>query len=931
MSSQEVDFARDIQPIFAKNCVACHGPDDAEGGLRLTEKDSAFGELDSGELGIVPGDADASELVRRITAEDESERMPPEGKPLSEAQVQLIRKWIDDGANWSKHWAFEPPVAHEPPATENNAWAKNPIDQFILAGLEKKGLSPNPRAVDTELIRRAYYDLTGLPPTPDEVAQYAADNDPNKFARLVDRLLDSEHFGERWGRHWLDLVRFAETNSFERDGNKPEAWRYRDYVIRSFNQDKPYDQFIIEQLAGDELPNPSADAIIATGFYRLGLWDDEPADPLLAKFDTLDDIVTTTGQVFLGLTVNCARCHDHKIDPITQADYYSMVSFFHNITPMANGGDRILRPIFPEENSQEKYENAVAERQKKIDDVQTAIARLEGKFAAAAQNEGADAANVQDIRDLRFRFYRDTWDKLPVFDEIKHEDEGELPSGKFDLDPATRPDFFGFVFEGSLVVPNQGTYHFTLDSDDGTRLLINGKTVLEHDGIHGTGSPKTATVELEAGSVPVRLEYFQKQFGKGLSVTWSGEGFTRSLSASNSDANQSEPDMDVRKLIAENGAELLGEETVQEYKGLLERAERLKKDRVAVEQALCVTEYGSAPPETFVLTRGSPQAPGDKVEPRFPELFGDPAPEMPTMPDDARTTGRRMVLAKWIASPENMQTSRVMVNRLWQHLFGRGIVESSNNFGILGVPPSHPDLLNWLAVQFANDHQWRIKSMIRLIMNSSTYQMSSRANEVALQKDVMNQWFWRQNMRRLSAEEVRDSILAVNGRLNTQMHGPSVYPDIPPEVLAGQSRPGQGWGKSSPEQQARRSIYVFVKRSLLVPEIINFDFAETDQTCPVRFETTQPTQALTMLNGKFINDQASVLADRLIREAGPELKSQVAMALRLVSQRAPADEEVNEGVQLIKRLQDEDGVTPDAALKTFCLMALNLNEFIYLD
>jgi hypothetical protein len=340
-----VDFTREVQPILAKHCFQCHGPSDAESGLRLSSREAALAPADSGSAAIVPGDTESSELIRRISTDEEFERMPPDEPALTDQQIRILRRWIEQGAPWQEHWAFQPPQTPEPPAVTRTDWVRNPIDAFVLARLEASGLTPAPPADRLALLRRAYFDLTGLPPTPEAVAEFLADDSPEAFEKVIDRLLDSPHYGERWARHWLDLVRFAETNSFERDSVKPHAWRYRDYVIRSLNEDKPYDQFIREQLAGDELPTPSADSIIATGFYRLGVWDDEPADRLLAKYDQFDDLLTTVGQAFLGLTVNCARCHDHKIDPITQEDYYGLLAFFHNLTPMAKDGPQIEVPI----------------------------------------------------------------------------------------------------------------------------------------------------------------------------------------------------------------------------------------------------------------------------------------------------------------------------------------------------------------------------------------------------------------------------------------------------------------------------------------------------------------------------------------------------------------------------------------------------------
>ena len=339
-SDAPVNFARDVKPLLARRCFSCHGPNTQEGGLRLDNAEAALAELDSGLHAIVPSNVDESALIARVTATDEAERMPPEGKPLTPSEVATLRKWIAAGAKYEKHWAFVPPERHAAPEVANKGWLRNPIDAFILANLEQAGFEPAEPADKRTLARRAYFGVVGLPPTNAQLQAFLADDTPGAWPRLVDSLLASPHFGEHWARHWLDLVRFAETNSFERDGLKPNAWKYRDYVIRSFNDDKPYDQFVKEQLAGDELDEVTADTMIATGYYRLGTWDDEPADPLQAKYDDYDDIISTTSQAFLGLTVGCARCHDHKIDPIPQTDYYGLLAFFADVTPYADVSER---------------------------------------------------------------------------------------------------------------------------------------------------------------------------------------------------------------------------------------------------------------------------------------------------------------------------------------------------------------------------------------------------------------------------------------------------------------------------------------------------------------------------------------------------------------------------------------------------------------
>ena len=598
------------------------------------------------------------------------------------------------------HWSFQPVRQTVPPAWAAQRRGEVPghvIDTFIAERLRQKGLPVPKAATRTTLIRRVTYDLTGLPPTPEAVEAFVNDPSAQAWENLVDRLLESPHYGEKWGRHWLDLVRFAETNSYETDEAKPNAWRYRDYVIRAFNSDKPYDRFIREQLAGDELPDSGADGLIATGFYRLGIWDNDPADKELALYDQLDDLVATTGQVFLGLTVDCARCHDHKIDPISQRDYYSLLAFFRNIHPYRNGGGT---------------------------------------------------------------------------------DEVPLPGDK-------------------------------------------------------------------------------------------------------------------------------------------------------QAKALAVTEPGPVAPVTHLLRRGNPGSLGEEVQPGFPGVLGASVPTV-IPPASGRSSGRRRALADWIASPDNPLTARVIVNRVFQHHFGRGLVRTTSDFGVQGSLPTHPELLDWLAGHFIQEG-WSLKRLHRLILTSQSYQASATPTAEALKADPANDLFSRFDMRRLTAEEIRDSVLWVGGSGNPRMYGPGMYVALPKEVLASQSVPGKGWGSSPKVEQARRSIYIHVKRSLLSPVLLSFDLAETDRSTPVRFATTQPTQALGMLNGSFFNEQARVLADRIRAEVGSQPRAQVRRALHRVTTRPPSDLEISRGVALLELLTSEEGLGATAALDAFCLLAFNLNEFLYLE
>ncbi|MFO0965507.1 MAG: DUF1553 domain-containing protein [Gemmataceae bacterium] len=558
--------------------------------------------------------------------------------------------------------------------------------------------------------------------------------------------------------------------------------------MRAFNSDMPCDRFLREQLAGDRLDDVTPDTIVATGYYRLGTWDDEAPDPKLALFDDLDDIVTTTGHAMLGLTVNCCRCHDHKIDPMPQKDYYRFLAFFHGIQRYGVRSNESvaaasLRPIAVNRDS-EKDKKEVAEHKAKL------------------------AAIV---------------DKMTAFEKTIHP---KLAGGE-------RDDF-------------------------------------------------------------------------------------------NYDANK-------LPILKKNVGKLLTEEEFRAYLALRKEKAALEKNRpAAMEMALCVTEAGARPPETFVLARGNPEARGDKVAPGFPSVLTDETPTIPDPKPGAKTSGRRRALADWITSDKNQLTYRVIVNRLWQWHFGRGIVRTSSNFGYQGSPPTHPELLDWLASEFMASGK-SIKKMSRMLLLSSAYQMASRGEKDALAKDPENDLFWRFNPRRLRAEEIRDSILAASGNLRDKMFGPSIMPPIPADVLAGQSVPGNGWRVSPPDEACRRSVYIHIKRSLGVPILVAFDVPDADAGCPVRFTTTQPTQALGMLNGEFLNEQAAIFAKSVKKEAGDKTRDQVRAALWRVMQREPSAKEIDRGEGFVEDMKREHGLSGDESLRRFCLIALNLNEFVFLD
>ncbi len=797
-------FEKDVLPILKANCFACHGSEKKlQGGLKLTSREDI---LKGGESGPAVDLKKTDESLILLAINYDGIMMPPKGK-LSKTQVDTLTKWVTRGLAWSETAAAAAVKAHGVPVVDDEArnfWAfrsvvrpqvpelsnlksqiSNPVDSFVFAKLEANGVRPAAMASKETLLRRVFYTLIGLPPSSKDVAEFLADQSADAYEKVVDRLLDSRHYGEHWGRHWLDLVRYAESNSFERDNPKPFVWRYRDYVIRALNADKPYDEFVREQLAGDELDEVTPDSIIATGYYRLGLWDDEPADRPLAFYDGLDDILATTTQTFLGLTANCARCHDHKIDPFPQRDYYSLLAFFHGVKPYG-GDNEILRFIG--------------------DDASRA------RLAATTAEWEASLANAKK--------------QIVAFEEAIKD---KLPGGEID----------DFKFDGK------------------------------------------------------RREILRKQRGK-----------------------------------------LISQEEHDKYEALHRQREKLERERPkSLEQALAVKEEGQ-PRDTFILLRGNPQSHGDKVEPAFPSVLlaaDAKPPELPARKAGSESSGRRRLLADWIASPGNPMTARVMVNRVWQYHFGRGLVRSSSNFGYMGSPPTHPELLDWLASEFVKSG-WKLKPLHRLIVTSNAFKMTSQTASEVVAKDPENDWLSHFDLRRLTAEEVRDSILAVSGNLNFgKTEGPSVYPVIPREVLAGQSVPGRNWEKSTPEEAASRSVFVHIKRSLAVPLLSAFDAADPDSPCPVRFATTQPSQALALINSTFANEQAETFARSLRREAGADVAACVRAGLTRVLQRVPTEREIARAVKFMDDNIRQEKVSTDEALRRFCLLAINMNEFVYLD
>jgi hypothetical protein len=686
------------------------------------------------------------------------------------------------------HWAWRPPVRPTQPAIRGKGWVQNPIDAFVLARLEAVGLQPAPPALRSQLLRRVTFDLVGLPPTPAEVDAFVNDRTAGAWEKVIDRLLASPHYGERWGRHWLDLVRFAESNGYEHDETRPDAWRYRDYVISAFNNDKPYDRFIKEQLAGDELDPNNPDAGVATGFNLLGPDMVDATEQAQRRQNTLNDMTDTAGLVFLGMTIACARCHDHKFEPIPQTDYYRLQAFF---TPAVFRSD--LPIATPAQRG--AHENAMRQYAALTKPARDALAALEAP--------------------VRQRLYAARLATLADDARAAH----QTPA-------AQRTAAQQRIVEQTARL-----------------LVIADKTVL-----------KTLSAAEKA-----RYQELQQQL----------KGFDAAKPAS-------------------------------------------------LPVAMGLRDAGAQAPRTFLLRRGELHQPAEEVRPGWPIILtpgNEPRP-VAVRPPSGTTTGRRTALAEWLASKDNPLTARVLVNRLWQHHFGRGIVATASDFGLRGQQPTHAELLDWLTTEFM-DRGWSLKQIHRLMLMSATYQQSTHASPAALAKDPDNQLFSRMNRLRLEGEVIRDGLLAVSGQLNSGMGGPGVFPTVPAEALEG----SKGWTVSAnPRDHVRRSVYIFARRNLRFPFLEAFDLPDSNLSCPKREQSTTAPQALALLNAADAVQAAAKLAERVQAQVQSEVE-RVGLAYRLALGRPPTLAEM----RLAREFLDE------SPFRELCRALFNLNEFVYLD
>jgi hypothetical protein len=863
--AEKVDFDRDVLPILSAQCFSCHGPDAGrrKADLRLDVRGAAVAERE-GVPAIVPGQPDESELIARITSDDATDRMPPPkaGPRLSPEQIRTIRKWVEQGAEYAEHWAFVPPRRPPLPRVREADWPRSPIDTFILDRLEREELGHADRASREALIRRATLDLLGLPPTPEEIRAFLDDESPRADELLIERLLASPHYGERWGRHWLDVVRYADSGGFETDVFFGHAWRYRDYVIRSFNADTPFDRFLREQVAGDELGTGDEDALIATGLYTIAPALTESAMvPGKLEYDLLIDAVDTTGSAFLGLTIGCARCHDHKYDPISQRDYFRLQALFAASEPVdrlpdgtrTNRDGRVaIRNTLQEFGIEQAKASA---RRETRPEVRGAYLRQVGDFFI--RTDGSLQRRVEQSR----RY-------LALQPHVERCREA-LNSGTTDDDGAGASDVGARPREAREEL-----------------LAALGRRALE---LAARGDPAARAYRALA-TEEERRRFLIDLGAKGLEskrpddLIEDLDGFRMALGARHLDGRSEIPD----RILA----------------------------------------HRAQPYETRVLRRGELESPGEVVGPGLPaQLDGGRAI------GDLPPTRWRTALADWLASAQNPLTARVLVNRVWQWHFGVGLVPTPNDFGIRGERPSHPELLDWLAVEFV-EHGWSLKHLHRLIMLSSTYQMSARADREAIARDPDNRLLTRYQPRRLEAEVLWDSLRAVAGTLDRSVYGLPFAPPLDEQEQIGNYNT-QKWPASPPERSHRRAVYLLVRRSFRFPMLSAFDPPDTVSSCGRRDITTVPNQALTLLNSRTIREQAAAFAGRLLRESNRAPEAVADLAWGYAYGRRITDGERRKVVEFLRARRQADpdpsGDPLRRAVEELCLALFNTTEFIYIE
>ena len=990
IGAAEIDFARDIQPIFAENCTTCHGPDKQKAGLNLTDEKSVRTELKSGKRAVVPGNPDGSELTYRLTTDDADDLMPPpdHGKRLKPDQIALIRQWITEGAPWSRHWSYRPLSQATPPEVQAGTWIRNEIDRFVLAKLEADKLQPSPRADRYTLIKRLSYDLIGLPPTPGEVEAFVNDKSSEAGKKLVGRLLASRHFGERWGRHWLDKARYADSDGYEKDNPRMNAWRYRDWVINSINADLPFDQFTIEQLAGDLLPNATDLQKLATAFNRQTLTNTEGGtDQEQWRVAAVMDREETLGSVWLGLTVGCARCHNHKYDQFTQKEYYQLFAYFNNGDESSTNIPRSQQALADFAKAKKSHESKVEDLTAKITKRNATLNKQLPMLEKSLRNEIANRKREP----VKFHSMELLSARTDVSDKVKFTEKddgsllvsGENPAiAEYEVNYKTGlkritgirievlPDESlaangpGRTPHGNFVLNEVRIYANTNPdfSSKTLQLLKPGNAKATHsqkdwpaenaiDGKGGTGKNGTGwAIANEYGkpnSLDITLdEPLEIETGIYLHIVLDQEyGSQHTIGRFRITARTGQSPTDG---IPESIVELLGnitdKRTPQETQSLLNFVQTRDPEAIRLQANLkklnsnapkppvmsvrVISQRKNNPRTTHILHRGEFKQPREKV-------FADTIATLPKISN--RGEGDRLDLARWLVDGRNPIVPRVIVNQIWANLFGKGLVRSINDFGVRGDAPTHPALLDWLAGEFVR-RNWSRKEMIRLITQSATYQQASIHRPELAHSDPNNHLLHRQNRFRVEAEIIRDLTLGASGQLSRKIGGKSVYPPLPQGVAQLSYANNFKWAVSEGEDRYRRGLYTFFKRTSPHPNLITFDCPDSNVTCVKRNISNTPIAALATLNNSVFTDAAKAMAKRLIKEQNSDVQ-RITMGFQLCAARKPSTKEVTSFLTLLKKAKafyqgNEteakafNGDAEASAWATLTRIFLNLDEFI---
>ena len=960
-----VDFEKEVRPLLREHCVECHGPKKQKGELRLDARVFAFKGGHDG-MAIKASDSAGSPLFQRLSSTDDDQRMPPKGKPLSLAQIQLIKSWIDEGAKWPEsiedralatdkrldHWAWQPVQVMQ---------ADRSIDSMIGKELAAHGLRLSPEADRRTLIRRLSFDLLGLPPTPEETSAFIADTSADAYEHVVDRLLASSHYGERWARHWLDIAHYADTHGFERDKLRENAWRYRDYVIGALNSDKPYDQFLREQIAGDVIEPGVEASTIATGFLAAGPWDyvgqAETKSPVLqraARADDLDDMITQVMTATCGVSINCARCHDHKLDPISQKEYYSLWAVFAG----TRRGDREIESA---DGREAKAKRDIIGKQ--LDVLTRSLFDLGGGGLDLADVVGGGDGSGNGVKGMGIdvltgqskkdgsSFLVDVKPNEFVRSKVRYVDGVVVPGGDQEIvisSTGLKTPKIGKTSGAAWDAIRNGPVRSQVSTEiNGVNYNTQGHSLL---GLHANAA---ITFDLRSirhawGEKPAHFHaeagYGGRPPGKSrnhadVQVFLDGKTIFSYAGLASGDSTTIDVDIPASAnfltLMSTDGGDGIGHDQVffgdphlqmitpgQGNEDASKRIAQLQQQRDALRKQLknmpAASKVYAVVPDTVaavsVLRRGDPEQVADHVQPgTISCLVGMKA----ALGDDATPEGeRRRHLADWIASPVNPLTRRVIVNRLWHHHFGTGIVDTPSDFGLGGGRPSHPELLDWLASELLRSN-WSLKHMHKLMVMSATYRQGSATNPQAVAVDAANRLLWRMNPRRLEAESMRDSVLAVTGTLNPVMGGPGYRDFNYTEAYA----PIYDYITPDSPELWRRSIYRFVVRSTVQPLMTTLDCPNPANLTPARIVTTTALQSLTLMNNDFMLRQADHFARRIERETGVEKQAQVRRAFALALAREPSESELASAVGFI----ETDG------LFAFCRMLFNANEFAYVD